>query len=78
MNDKKNLAVDLRRICLWLVKGNDKLADQFLRRDIKLYKDMDVKIGKTKIGDWLELIINRSDGQEKAAERALTAAAILS
>ena len=78
MSDKIDLATDLRRISMWMIKKNDLLVDQFLKRDLAMYGDMNVKIGKTKIGEWLQLILDRANGREKAAERALTAAVILS
>jgi len=77
MNDKHNLAMDLKRICSWILQGSDELVDRVLDRDIKLYSQLDIKIGKFSIVDWLVMIKNRSGGKEASAERALTAAAIL-
>ncbi len=73
-----DLATDLRRISMWMIKKNDLLVDQFINRDIKMYGRMNFKIGTIKIVEWLQLILDRANGREKAAERALTAAVILS
>jgi hypothetical protein len=78
MSDKMDLATDLRRISMWMIKKNDLLVDQFINRDIKMYGRMNFKIGTIKIVEWLQLILDRANGREKAAERALTAAVILS
>lgn len=78
MSDKIDLATDLRRISMWMIKKNDLLVDQFINRDIKMYGRMNFKIGTIKIVEWLQLILDRANGREKAAERALTAAVILS
>jgi len=77
MNDKHNLAMDLRRICVWILQGSDELADRVLEKDIKLYGQLKVKIGKINIQDWLTMIRIRKNGKKATAERALTAAEIL-
>jgi hypothetical protein len=75
--DKLNLSADLRRVCTWLLQGNDDLVDRIIERDIKMYGDKNFKIGRLKIGNYLELIKRRVDGRERAVERALTASVIL-
>ena len=73
-----NLATDLRRVCLWIFKGSDDLADKTLEKNIKMYQNLNLRIGKVMIDDWLKMIIKRVGGREKSAERALTASVILS
>ena len=77
MNDKQNLSADLMRIGEWIYRSEDDLANRFLIRDQQLYDELKVKIGKWSLNHWLKLIENRIGGREQAAERALTAAAIL-
>ena len=78
MSDKMDLSTDLRRVSLWIARDSDELANNILKRDLDRYKDLKVKIGGVSIGKWLEMIIDRVGGREQAAERALTAAVILS
>ena len=77
MSDKMNLSTDLRRVSLWILSKSDELANNVLKRDIDMYKNLDIKIGRVSIDNWLKIILDRVDGREKAAERALTAAVIL-
>lgn len=77
MNDRLNLSVDLKRVCAWLLQGSDDLVDSILVKDMKMYKDLDVKIGRVELDKWLKMIKDRVGGKEQAAERALTASVIL-
>lgn len=77
MSDKLNLSADLMRIGEFLYQGQDKLAMQFIDRDIRMYSKMDFMVGKYKIIEVLEEIKKMVFGREKAAERALTASVIL-
>lgn len=78
MSDKLALSSDLMRIGEYIYSGRDELADSFLKRDKELYKNLSVSIGKTPLQQWLDLIEERNGGSQRAAERALTAAVILS
>lgn len=78
MNDRLNLSVDLRRICIWILRGNDELVDSMLEKDMKMAKNLEVKIGRETIQSWLMMIKDRVGGRERTAERALTASVILS
>lgn len=77
MNEKHNLSVDLKRISAWIMQGRDGLVDSILVKDMKMYKDLDVKIGRVELDKWLKMIKDRVGGKEQAAERALTASVIL-
>lgn len=67
--DELNWSTDLRRIALWLQKGNVSIAKTFIKRGKSLYPN-----GKNVGGrnwEWWLKEINRED-YLKAAERALT------
>ena len=70
MNDRRNLSSDLMRIGGWLYRGENGLVDQFLNRDKAIAE-------RLKLGQWWQKIQEREGGQKRAAERALTLAAIL-
>ncbi len=75
---KKNLAVDLLRISWWLQTGSDQMADRFIEISSKKYSEIyGHKIIRGLIGDWMERIKERKDGDLRAAERALTLANLL-
>lgn len=78
MSDKQALSSDLMRIGEYIYSGRDELADAFLKRDKELYRNLSVSIGVTPLQKWLDLIKERIGGSKQAAERALTAAVILS
>ncbi len=78
MSQKMDLATDLRRVSLWIVRGSDELANKILEDDLERYEDLKIKIGKVSIGEWLRMILDRVGGKDKSAERALTASVILS
>ena len=67
--DRLNLSADLMRIGEWLYKGENELADQFLSSNKAIAR-------RLKLDEWWQKIQGREGGQKRAAERALTLAAI--
>ncbi len=75
---RKNMAVDLLRISWWLQTGSQQMADKFIEMSSKKYAGIyRQRVVKNQIGDWMELIRRRKDGDLRAAERALTLANLL-
>jgi hypothetical protein len=77
MSDLAKLSADLMRVGEFLSQGREDLADRFLARDIKLYGDLDQRIGRYGLKEWLRLIELRQGGVERAAERAMTAGVVM-
>ena len=75
--NKANLSVDLKRVGSFLMQENDALVDSVLDKNLEMYQDLQIKIGKVDLNQWLRMIKDRVGGREKAAERALMASAIL-
>lgn len=75
--NKANLSVDLKRVGSFLMQENDALVDSILDKNLEMYQDLQIKIGKVDLNQWLRMIKDRVGGREKAAERALMASAIL-
>ena len=78
MNKKANLSVDLKRVSNFLMASNDSLVDSVLDKAMKMYQNLDTKVGRVDLDVWLKMIKDRVGGREKAAERALMASAVLS
>ena len=75
--NKANLSIDLKRVGSFLMQENDALVDSILDKNLEMYQDLQIKIGKVDLNQWLRMIKDRVGGREKAAERALMASAIL-
>lgn len=71
-SDALNLSTDLLRICNWIIRGQDTLADNFLDRCLNDYQKLGDKTKKILIE-----IRSRIWGREKSAEQALTLSRIL-
>lgn len=77
-NDIANLSSDLKRISYWILDDRVDLVKRFLEIAKEKYKSIDEKIGGyNNIWEEIEKIENLEGGNERAAERALTASVIL-
>jgi len=77
-NDLARFSTDLRRISYWIYEERFKLAQDFIDRCFKTYRNINPKVGCYKnIWSELEKIYSLRGGRKKAAERALTASQIL-
>ncbi|MFH1281007.1 MAG: hypothetical protein ABIJ43_04445 [Candidatus Beckwithbacteria bacterium] len=75
---RKELSKNLEKIAMCIYHKKDKLANMLLKKNISLYKNIQVKQGKFDLQEWMELLMEGSESRYRRADRALTAAVILS
>lgn len=76
--DMANFSADLRRVALWIYKGQSNLALEVLELAKKKYSNIPVKIAcYDNIWQEVEKIAKLEGGVKQSSERALTASVIL-
>jgi len=75
--DYLNLSTDLRRISLWLVDGDEVLANKFIEINRKKFEGDESEVGKRKISAWMKMIGDSQKRDWRSAEDALTLSILL-
>ncbi len=75
--DYLNLSVDMRRIALWLSKGNEVLVEDFLKLIKTKFGNDRREVEGRKLCDWIKRINDYKSRGWKSAEDALTLSVML-
>ena len=74
----KELSRLLKKIAMLIYYKKDKLANKLLLKSVELSRDIQVCQGKFDLQKWMKILIKGNETRYRRADRALTAAAILS